>query len=165
VKLFEIADQIENILADETMVSRETGEISEAAIEALTKLEMARDEKALAIARYCIGEVAEGKAVKAQADRLAKRAQAHANRADRLKRYIEAFLPEGTKLRDDVVNLYWSRSSSVFVPAAPELASWPEQFVRVTREADKSELAKALKAGELVPSGVCAKSTPYVVIK
>ena len=146
MKLFEIHDAIEVVLAKG--VDHETGEISEEALVELDGLEMARDEKSLAVARYLMGERAEAAAVKAQADRLAKRARIHANRADRLLGYLDAILPEGQKIHDDVVQIGWRSSTAVEVSA---LGKVPQAFVRVTEAPDKKAIGEALKSGVEVP--------------
>jgi len=145
-KLFEIHDAIERVLAEE--VDYETGEITDETLAKLDALEIARDEKALAVARYLIGEASEGERVKAQADRLATRAKAHANRAERLKGYLQANLPIGHKIRDDVVQIGWRKSSAVHIHHEDEL---PEEFWRVRREPDKQRAKDALKEGREVP--------------
>ncbi len=146
MQLFAIHDAIEMVLAKG--VDHETGEISEEAIAELDTLELAREEKVLAIARYLVGERVEAAAVKAQADRLAKRARVHANRADRLLRYLDANLPEGQKLHDDVVQIGWRSSTAVEVF---DLGKVPQAFVRVTEAPDKKAIGEALKSGVEVP--------------
>ena len=146
MRLFEIHDAIEMVLAKG--VDHETGEISEEAIAELDGLEMTRIAKSLAVARYLMGERAEAAAVKAQADRLAKRARIHANRADRLLRYLAANMPEGNKLHDDVVQIGWRSSTAVEVS---DLGLVPQAFVRVTEAPDKKAIGEALKSGVEVP--------------
>lgn len=144
MKLFEIAVQIEAVLA--THVDHETGEITDEGIAALEELEMAKKEKALAVAHYLIGEKAEAEAVKAQAERLALRAASHNRRADRLLKYLGDHLEPGEVYRDDVVQLKWRKSTAVEMHESAEV---PEEFLRVKTitEPDKPKIRDALKAG------------------
>lgn len=147
MKLYEIDDAIELILAQS--VDTETGEIMEEALEELEKLEMDRDRKALAVARYLLGERAEGDAVNLQADRLRDRALRHHARADRLERYLQSHLPAGHALRDDVAEIKWSRSQSVEVDEGAHL---PDEYIRrkVTASPNKVALGAALKLGKQI---------------
>lgn len=162
-KLWEIADAIEKTILDHT--DPETGEIGEGASAALDRLVMDRDAKALAVARYLMGEKAEGDAVKAQVDRLARRARVHHNRADRLLRYLQAYLPEGHKLQDDVVQIRWSWPEVVEVDESVDLAKWPEELVKTTREPRKTVLKRAAKEGEPLPKGVVLRKRPKLGVR
>jgi hypothetical protein len=145
LKLYEIADSIERVLLDGT--DTETGEISEEAVGALDKLEMQLSDKALAVARYVMGEQAEAEAVKVQADRLAKRSTVHRNRAARLKKYLEGCLEPGTKLRDDVVEITWRKSARVEIIDESQI---PEDCFRIKREVSKTAIKAAITDGEII---------------
>jgi hypothetical protein len=144
VRLFDIAAELESLLNSSV---DENGEISEESIAALDALEMQRDEKCLAIAAYALGQEAEADAVKAHADKLARRAQIHRNHASRLRAYIAQHLPAGHACSDFRVRLGWRKSTAVRVTDEGKL---PEQFWRVTREPALSDIKDALKAGESV---------------
>ena len=150
MKLYEISDKIEQVLAAGT--DRETGEISDEALAALDELESAFDEKALNVGCYIKGEEAEAEAVAAEAKRLMARAKIHERRAERLRSYLSGHLAahshpsEQPRLANARCEIRWRKSERVEVP---ELAALPPAYVRekVTREADKSELRKVLKSG------------------
>lgn len=145
LKLYEVHDAIEQILA--TAVD-ENGEITEETEAQLDALEMERDQIALYLARVILGERAEGEAVKSQADRLAKRARVHKNRAERLRAYIEKHLPPGTKLSDDVAQIGWRRSEAVIVDEGVRL---PDSCLRWSDpEPDKKVIRERVKAGETI---------------
>jgi hypothetical protein len=151
--LFDIADEIERFLLSH--MDPETGEFEEGFEAELERLEMAKEQKVLAIARYALGEKAEGDMVRAQVDRLLARARAHFNKADRLKEWIHRHTDRTERYEDDVVRVRGQKNPvSVRLPATPDLKSWPKDFVRVSLEADKSALKGALIAGEDVPEGV-----------
>ena len=146
MKLFEIDAQIEALL--NASVDRETGEIDEAALAELEALEVARDEKALAVAAYAIGQQAESEAVRAQAKRLSERAAKHERHATRLVEYLQAHLPVGTKLRDERVEIGWRKSSAVEIDV--DVAELPPEVCRVTVAPDKRAITEMLKAGDEV---------------
>jgi len=146
MRLFEIDYQIEALL--NASVDRETGEINEDALAELEALEVQRDDKALAVAAYIVGQEAEAEAVKAQAKRLADRAAKHERHAERLREYLQAHLPTGTKLRDERVEIGWRKSTAVEIDV--ETAELPPEMCRVTVAPDKRAIGDALKAGEEV---------------
>lgn len=145
MRLFDIAAEIESLL--NASVNPETGEIEEAALAQLAELEMARDEKCLAVAAYAVGQEREAEAIEEQAKRLRARAAVHANHAARLRAYVAEHLPVGTKIADARVALSWRKSVAVEITDTDKL---PAQFWRVRSEPAKSDVSEALKAGEEV---------------
>ena len=146
-QLFQIADAIEQLMAE--VIDRETGEITDEGLAKLDALEMERDEKALAIAQYQIGILAEAEMVKKQADRLATRAKVLTNQAGRLKQRLTDWLPVGTKLRDDVVQIGWRKSTAVDV--VDEMAL-PEDCWKVRDPLiDVEGIKGRIKDGEEIP--------------
>lgn len=145
MRLFQVADAIERIFAEQ--VDPETGEIQDAALEALNALGLERDALILDLAAYSKGEHAEAAAVEEQAKRLRERAVRHQRRAAWLEDVIARNLEPGRKIRDDRSEIGWRKSSAVKITdeAAIDDALW-----RYTRSLDKAEIAKRLKAGEEV---------------
>jgi hypothetical protein len=147
MKLYEIADEIEVILARE--VDHETGEITDETLEKLAALEMARDEKALAVAAYLKGELAEAEAVLREVDVLKKRAEGHKKRAARLVGYLECYVPpESEPLSDGRSRIAWRKNPPK--AAIPDEEKVPRMYRRVVPETsapDKVAILKALKAG------------------
>jgi hypothetical protein len=139
-QLFELADEIERLMAE--VIDRETGEITDEGLAKLDALEMERDQKALYIAQYMMSTLAEAEMVKKQADRLATRAKVLTNQAGRLKQKLTDWLPVGTKLRDDVVQIGWRRSTAVEVSNADEI---PDVLCNFTRTPDLTKIRVALK--------------------
>jgi hypothetical protein len=145
-QLFEIADAIERFMAE--AIDHETGEISADAAAKLDELEMERDEKALAIARYQIGVLAEAEMVKRQRDRLDARVKVLTNQAGWLKGRLIAALPVGTKLKDDVVQIGWRKSTAVEVvdPDALPADCWKPQDPKI----DVAGMKERMKDGETI---------------
>jgi hypothetical protein len=144
MKLFEIHDEIEQVLAAGT--DRETGEISEQCLVALDDLEIQRTEKALSVAAYLKGEQAEAEAIKAQADKLVARAKVHERRAEWLLSYLERHVEEGTKISDSRSEIGWRESAAANVPNVDALEA---KYVRekTTREPDKKRILAELREG------------------
>jgi hypothetical protein len=146
MRLFDIHSAIEQILA--TRVDQETGEIGEEALAALEELELAKNEKILAIAAYLKGERAEGDAVKDQANKLTARAKQHHARADRLEAYIAEHLTPGQNLSDSRSALSWRRSESIEITDESLI---PIDYIRTKIEIDKAGIKRAMKDGIEIP--------------
>jgi len=116
--------------------------------DALSKIEDARDHKALNIACLIKNFRAEAEAWKEEKLRLQRRQQAAEKTVERLTSYLENFLEAGTKLKDSRATIGWRKSEAVKCWAAPGML--PRQFQRVKVEADLSAIKSALKAGEEV---------------
>lgn len=145
MRLFEIRDQIEHVLATEV---DEHGEIQDSALEKLSALGVELEALALDLAAYAVGEHAEAEAVAAQAKRLGERAARHGRRAAWLEGVIARNLAPGQKLRDERVSISWRRSTAVQIT---DEAALPDELFRYTRAADKAEIKRKLTAGKKVP--------------
>ena len=146
LKLWEINSEIERVLAEES--DHTTGEITDETLEKLDALEIERDDKALQIACYLKSEIAEGLAVKTQADKLAARAKIHENRAGRLKNYLNTDSEVGKKNSNGMVQIGWQKTKSVEVLDLPKV---PYDYHKVTVVDDKKKIGDALKEGIDVP--------------
>ena len=148
MQLYKIADEIEVILASE--VDHETGEITDETIAKLDSLEMERDAKALAVAAYLKGELAEGEAVEREVVNLKQRATGHKNRAKRLRDYLAMNLPKDCEpISDARSRIAWRKNPPKVVIHEDHLV--PADYQRVipeSREPDKKKIADALKGGE-----------------
>jgi hypothetical protein len=159
MKLYEIADKIEMILAQG--LNLETGEIEEEAAQALEELEEEQTEVGLEIGRYIKGLRCEATAVNDEAVKLKLRASALNKRADSLNSYLERFMPQpGEKLRSGKstkevacsspnTELLWKSSKSVVVDNEAELATKYFRKKTVTT-LDKAAMNKDLRDGEEV---------------
>lgn len=152
MKLYEIADEIEVILARE--VDHETGEISDETLAALEALEMDLENKALGVAAYKKGLLAEAEAVRVEAQKLAKRAVVLDRRADWFQRYLEAFVPKvekGSTYSDSRTVLTWKKNPPKAVVDDEKLL--PKRFFEIVPRSlklDKKSVLVALKAGASV---------------
>ena len=145
MRLYEIADEIERILARE--VDHETGEITDATFAALERLEMERDRVALAVGAYLKGELAEADAIDREADKLRERGERHRRRGLKLMEYLEQHCEPGKKLSDRVCEISWRKSTAVVVDDETHI---PRQYIRekITVAPDKKALRGDLQLGK-----------------
>ena len=147
--LYELADELKAALDEH--VDPETGEVTDAGLEALAQVEMAFEAKALGVAAWIIslrakadGYLGEAKSVESHATALRRRSQACTNEASRMLDYLQMHLDDGQKLEDERVRIGWGTSTSVFVDSKPEeLPTWALR--QKPPEADKKALGDALK--------------------
>ena len=147
--LYELHDDLQAAIAEH--VDPETGEITEEGLEALAKVEMAFDQKALNIGAYirslqikADGYKGEAESVKSHAAALDARKRACLNKAARLTDYIQMHLDDGRKMEDERVRISWGTATSLELKSPPESLPVWAQRVR-DPEANKKALADALK--------------------
>lgn len=121
----------------------ETGEILN--LDKLSELEMLKEEKIENIALYYKNTVAMAKAIKEERQALADRQAKLEKKAESLQRLLE-WATEGEKFETGKVSVSYRKSEKVVID---DLEKLPEEYVRtkVTREADKTNIKKALKEG------------------
>ena len=149
--LYELHDELR--AAIEEHVDPETGEIMDAGLEALAKVEMQFEKKALNVASYVLslrmkadGYKGEAESVMSHATALKRREQACKNEAQRLLDYLQMHLEDGQKMEDGRVRIGWGTATSVMVRSKPEhLPTWA--LKKRPPEADKKALSDALKEG------------------
>lgn len=155
MKLFQLADQIELILAQQV---DEHGEVTEETLAALSALEMEREKVALSIAAYIKGELAEAVGIEHVADGLTSRAAKHRRRAESLTRYLDTYCERGQALEDANAEIVWRKSSAVVVFDAAKLPSDCFRYKPVPLpEPDKKVIGDRLKTGETVPGAALEK--------
>ncbi len=159
MRVFDVRDQIEEILANE--VDHETGEIQESALDKLDALGLEMNALVLDLAAYSVGEIAEAKAISEQAKKLMERAARHSKRADWLEEVISRNLPVGQKLSDARVTIGWRKSTAVRIT---DESAIPDEFYRYSRAIDKAEISKSLKAEQKVP-GAELEHRSHLVVK
>lgn len=115
---------------------------------ALRSIEDTRDQKALNIAAMIKNFRAEAEALKVEKMRLAKRQQSAERKVEWLTRYLQAFIPEGTKLKDARSTIGWRRSESVSLSISAE--ALPDDYVRIKREPNLTQIKEDLKAGQSI---------------
>ncbi len=153
--LYEINAKLRELLESGWVVDKETGELLFEGPQGLETLELARNEKILAIGKVLKEKksrleafAAERKAIEA---RLKSREEQQQRELDWLRGYLEQNLEPGEKAKDALVSIYWSSSKAVELAEGLDPASLPETFRRVTIAADKTALKRAIEAGEQIP--------------
>lgn len=145
MKLFEINARMRELM--ETV--DDDGLITTEAMDELVALQVDGQEKVEDVACYIKELRAEATAVKAEADVLAKRAKAAANRADGLENYLAAQMDQMGMDKYSSPRVALSYRTSKAVEA--DVGLLPPIYVKVKTEPDKVALAAVLKAGNKVP--------------
>lgn len=138
--LYEINEAIMNT------IDLETGEIVD--FDKFEALQMERNEKLENIALWVKNLLSESEALKAEEKAFAERRKAAENKAESLKRYLDSAL-NGQKFNTTKVAISYRKSTAVEVDESRLPAKWLRE-IPASYVVDKVEIAKALKAGEIV---------------
>ena len=143
MKLYEIKEQFREAL-DKIEFDPETGEITNA--DALREVEAAAAEKVEATGLYVRELEAEAEALKAEADRMAKRAKSIQKRGDYLKARLLEALHETGKVKTARVTVSIRKTTAVVVDDNAPLA---EEYttVKTTVTPNKIAIKEVLAAG------------------
>lgn len=138
----------------------DTGEIIDT--DKFDQLQLERNDKLENVALWYKNLLSEAAAYKAEKDVFAEKQKRAEAKADSLKKYLDSVL-NGNKFETVKVNVSYRKSTSVEVIDQEAI---PEQYLRsvTTVSPDKTEIAKALKVGELV-EGVTLKESSNIQIK
>ena len=122
----------------------DTGEIIDT--EKFDELQLERNEKLENVALWYKNLLSEAAAYKAEKNVFAEKQKRAEAKADSLKKYLDSAL-NGSKFETVKVNVSYRKSTSVEVVDQTLI---PEQYLRTvtTVAPDKTEIAKALNAGE-----------------
>ena len=140
----------------------ETGEITDEAqalMERVDALQISRDKKIEGAAFLRREALDNSEIIGNEIKRLQSLKKAQDNRADNLLKYITGALG-GEKFKSPFVSVTYRNTESVDVS---DIDALPEQYVRVKKEANKTDLKKALKAGEEI-EGVTLQSNTSTVV-
>lgn len=147
--LYEINKAIEDaILNIYAQVDEKTGEIPDDAMQALTDLQMARDEKLENIGCVIKNKKAEAKAIKEEADALTKRKKSLDREIEGLENYVSLML-NGKPFESPKVKFSFRESEQVIIDDDKKLArSWFRKIIKF--EPNKEAIKEAIKAGKKV---------------
>lgn len=153
--LWEINEQIEELMVN--LIDDETGEINEEIMEQLEQLSIDREEKIESCGIVMKSLRSEIEAINDEIKALKSRAEAKANRLDRLSEYVKRTL-DGKKFETSKVAFSFRKSQKVEIT---DEALIPDEWCNyeTTRKPVKSDIKKALKSGEVVPGCVLIEST------
>lgn len=162
MNLYTIHAELSELLERGFEIDEETGELIEDITGKLESLQMAEQDKLENIALYVKNLGAETDAIKAEERALAERRKPKENKADRLKKYLSDYLlnTERRKFETPRVALSFRKSEVVDVDTALFMpyAQQHDQYLRYSEPSiDKTEIKKALKAGEELPGAMLVK--------
>ena len=150
MKLYELTEEIQKIEAKlDAWATEHEGDITDCPLDTLLDgLSSDRDVKATETALWTKNLLAESSAIDQEIKTLQGRSKALKNKAERIKQYISMNLPAGYKINTPKVVISWRKSEKVEINCDPERL--PEEFQKITFEAKKTELKKAIKAGHKI---------------
>lgn len=149
----------------EASIDPETGEVMDETEDLLRQIEalkIDRFEKVENIGCLIKNLRSDAEQIKAEADKLTKRAKAAQNKADRLKSYLEREF-FGEKYKSSRVAISWGRTKSVNII---DESLVPQEFLttKVEVNPNKKEIGAVLKAGGEV-SGCVLEEKQYIKIQ
>lgn len=155
--LFEINDSIRQYLDDLYSAVDEDGTIPEGDYNALDTLIAERDTKIENIALYIKELEAEATAIKAEADKLSKRAKATQAKADRLKNYLSCNLIANGDRNFSTARCKIGFRSSTVVEVDEDTI--PKMYLteKITYAADKKAIKAELESGVDIPGATLVK--------
>lgn len=149
---YEITENIRSILDRMGQEMEQEGFISEETLAEYQTLAEEKDDKIESIALFYKETQAEADAIKAEAKKLAERADMAQKKADRLKEYLTSIMmiEEEEKFTTSRVKVSFRKSESVVVD--DDLQNVDPRFVieKTTFSADKAGIKEAIKNGEEV---------------
>lgn len=147
--IYELKDQIKACIQydEEHVVNTEDGEILN--LQQFDALQMERDAKVEGLACYIKNKIAEAEAIYAEINVLSYRAEAKKKEIERCKAYLAGAL-YGEKFETPRCKITWRKSEICNVL---NIDAVPEEYKRtkVTVDADKTAIKKAIKSGTEVP--------------
>lgn len=146
--LYEVSQAILNCVEVEpgTTVNMETGEVID--FKALNGLKMERAEKIRNIALWYKDLLSDAEAIKREEQQLNQRRRAAENKALQLKSYLANVL-DGEKVKEPQFAISWRKSQAVNITDEKKIPAM--YLVPQAPKVSKTEIKKALKAGEDVP--------------
>ena len=147
--IYELKDQIKACiqLDEEHVVDTEDGEILN--LQQFEALQMERDQKIEGMCCYIKNKLAEADAIDAEAYTLSHRSGVIRKEVERCKAYLAGAL-YGEKFETPRCKISWRKSEVCNVLSMEEI---PDEYKRtkVTVDADKTAIKKAIKAGMEIP--------------
>lgn len=162
MKLYEINQEIMQIYSES--VDPETGELLvDLDFEKLNYLKVARDAKVLNLGKFVKNLDAELTAVNNEKTKFLKREQSLKRQIESIKTYLAKNMAEGEKFKDAQIMVSWRMpSEQVHVSNVDML---PEKYKRISVDANKVELKRAIKNGEAITGACLQYGEPSVLIR
>ena len=162
--LYEVESFLEEALAAaDEVIDHETGLIPDDWAKFLEDIQIERDEKCLAVARYCKTLAGESEMVRYEEKALARRRHILEGKHDRLKAYLSLAVKQGEKMFDANTVISWRKAPpSVEITDA---ALVPDDLCKIVREPSKVAIKEALAAGQIVAGAKMAEQKMLIAIK
>lgn len=162
MKLYEINQEIMQIYSES--VDPETGELLvDLDFEKLNYLKVARDMKVLNLGKFVKNLDAELTAVNNEKTKFLKREQSLKRQIESIKTYLAKNMAEGEKFKDTQIMVSWRMpGEQVHVSNVDML---PEKYKRISVDANKVELKRAIKNGEAITGACLQYGEPSVLIR
>ena len=157
--LYQINDEILRVLSENI---DENGEITDAGLDALTALEMAKSEKIESVALWVKDLTAENEAMKAEIETFRARLKTNEGKIDTLKAWL-TIATDGTKFSTPRCQVSFRSSTAVEILDMDKI---PEGFTRIKTEVspDKTKIKTVLQSGGMV-EGAMLKNNKNVIVK
>lgn len=158
MKLYELSESYQNLLE---LLDNEDFQDNEDIINALEEIKEEFSQKADSVVRLIRTAEVEADAIEPELKRLNRRRQVRLNLAKRLRKFLLDNMTE-QKIKTDLFTLSVARTQAVDLQIQPE--NLPLAYQKITVEPNKTELKKALKAGQII-DGVSLVDSPYLAIR
>lgn len=142
MNLYELNAMIANF---DFEIDPDTGEITNMAD--LDQIELERNAKVENIALWTKNLKAEAEALKGERDNFDRRYRAAMKKRDSLLAYLQDALA-GEKFNTKKVNITYRKSKSTVID---DITALPDKYTALDIKANKTEIKKAIEAGEIVP--------------
>lgn len=152
--IYEIDDAIMNL------IDEETGEITDLA--ALEALEMEREKKITYVACLLKNQKALKEAIHAERQELEKREKAADRTVESCKKYLLYALNE-TKFENDRCKISYRHTDKVVIDENKDIETMPLEFVRITKDFNKTAIKDAINAGQTIDGCQVINSTSVIV--
>jgi hypothetical protein len=165
MKLYEINNQLENII--ENNVS-ETGEISTEIEKQIETLELQRKDKIQALALLYKDFNYFSDSIANEIKSLQQKKKTIENKINFIKAYLERNLAEGEKFNETNFTITWRKSTSIEVDPFINEKKFAEQFpdlVTIKIELQKSKIKDMIKTTGVIPDGITYVEKNNLVIK
>lgn len=147
--MYDITVELDNARDQAYTIAEENeGVLPDYVSEFLDNLEGEREDKAVNIAcaykdlNSFVDDIA------TEQKRLKKLKAQYVNEAERVKTYLSMFIDNGEKIKDPRASISWRKSTSLLVDENLDPKTLPEEYQKIKVEVNKTELTKAIKAGD-----------------
>lgn len=148
MQLYALKAEYDNVLAIcNAHAAENEGEIPEsldAALEAICGTLQDKAVNCALLVKNCLGEAA---AIKCEEDKLRARRKVAENTADRVKTYLAAWIPAGTKISEARCTIGWRKSSAVIIDNDMLV---PDALCEIERSVSKTAVKEAIQSGNVV---------------